>query len=165
MELTSFLAWANGKGWPQIPYSFTWATPERALQPFQEWPARRARDLRPSPTPLNIPRRSLMLPRIHFLINCCFLRGFPSADGLRRIGVWQGVGHGLPKVSPGPPSKRPYGRFWGTRPKGGWPAAVFLPFRHPTPYACALRRRAVMAYFKSTTHGVGEPKCGDLGIK
>jgi hypothetical protein len=39
--------------------------------------------------------------------------------------------HGLPKVSSGP--SMPYGRAipW----QGGWLAATFYPFRHPTPYA------------------------------
>jgi len=54
-------------------------------------------------------------------------------------------GHALPKVSLGPAMpdlSTPCGRItpdtalWRiARPQGGWFAAVFYPFRHPTPYA------------------------------
>jgi hypothetical protein len=48
------------------------------------------------------------------------------------MGVWQGGanGHGLPKVSLEYPSTAISGV---ARPQGGWPAAVFYPFGHPTP--------------------------------
>jgi hypothetical protein len=57
-------------------------------------------------------------------------------------GFWHGrmvsVGHGLPKVSPGPamPCEGATPETAGVaRPQGGQPAAVFFPFGHPTPYA------------------------------
>jgi hypothetical protein len=72
------------------------------------------------------------------------------------MGVWQGVAMHTLKFHPGPPCptllrpmgglplKQAYGCFRGhltvlgmAHMQGEWPAAVFYPFRHPTPYAYA----------------------------
>jgi hypothetical protein len=47
------------------------ATPETDLHPFQEWPAHSAGGLRPSSTPLDIPRRTPMLVQ---LVHCAVTR-------------------------------------------------------------------------------------------
>jgi hypothetical protein len=61
-------------------------------------------------------------------------------------------GHGLPKISPGPPwptllrsaggppPKRPMAVLGVVRPQDGWPVAVFYPLGCPTPYGPAMRR-------------------------
>jgi hypothetical protein len=46
------------------------ATPEMALQPFQEWPARRAGGLQPSSTHLETPRCTPMIKRIYSVSPC-----------------------------------------------------------------------------------------------
>jgi hypothetical protein len=48
-------------------------------------------------------------------------------------------GHGLPKVSPGPALPDP------SKP-GGWPAVVFYPLGHPTPYAYDEWSRSVRSH-------------------
>jgi hypothetical protein len=83
------------------------------------------------------------------MVHSCDLHDSLQSDFLRRMDLWGMArgGHGLPKVSPGPPCptlprpagrpplKRLYGRFRGGPPTGRVAHGRLYPFGHPAPYA------------------------------
>jgi hypothetical protein len=80
----------------------------------------------------------------HGKAEICFFFSSPLTIKDFHMGLWQEVPMDSLKFQLGPPCptllcpagrpllKRPYGHF-----RGGWPAAVFYPFGHLTPYAYA----------------------------